>query len=48
MNIGFDASMIDSNKAGIGYYAYSLLKQLQNIDKLIDYIIYTNNKRKSD
>ena len=42
MKIAFDASMIDKNKAGIGYYAFNLLEELSKIDKENDYLIYTN------
>lgn len=44
MKIGIDASMIDSNKAGIGYYAFSLIEALALIDLQNQYYIFTLNK----
>lgn len=46
MIIGFDASMIDEFKAGIGYYAFSLLKALAQEDGQNQYILYTNDSKK--
>lgn len=42
MIIGFDASAITPNKAGIGYYTYSLLLELSKIRE-VDIYAYTNN-----
>lgn len=42
MIIGIDASTITPNKAGIGYYTYSLLEQLHK-QKGIEVYAYTNN-----
>jgi len=44
MRIGIDVSMIDTNKAGIGYYAYSLLKALSELDKQNSYFLLTYDK----
>lgn len=44
MRIGIDASMVDSNKAGIGYYAYSLIEALSTIDKKNEYYLFTYNR----
>lgn len=44
MRIGIDVSMIDNNKAGIGYYAYSLVQSLSQIDKSNQYFLFVFNK----
>lgn len=44
MRIGIDVSMIDDNKAGIGYYAYSLVLALSQIDNNNQYYLFTFNK----
>lgn len=44
MRIGIDVSMIDKNKAGIGYYAFSLVKALNTIDSVNEYFLFTYNK----
>jgi len=44
MRIGIDVSMIDANKAGIGYYAYSLLQALTELDTENEYFLLTYNK----
>ncbi len=46
MKIAIDLSMVDSNKAGIGYYAFGLTQGLIKTDKENDYLIYTNDKNK--
>lgn len=44
MRIGIDVSMIDKNKAGIGYYAFSLVKALNTIDSVNEYFLFTYDK----
>lgn len=44
MKIGIDVSMIDENKAGIGYYAYSLVLALSQTDINNQYYLFTFNK----
>jgi len=44
MRIGIDVSMIDESKAGIGYYAYSLIDALAQIDTVNQYYLFTFNK----
>lgn len=42
MRIGFDVSQTGANKAGCGYMAYSLIRQLTAMDRENDYILYSN------
>ena len=42
MRIGIDVSSIELNKAGVGYFIYSLLNALLEIDKENEYFLYTN------
>jgi len=44
MKIGIDVSMITPSKAGIGYFAYSIVSNLSENDISNEYILYTNNK----
>jgi glycosyltransferase involved in cell wall biosynthesis len=41
--IGIDVSMVDSNKAGIGYLTYSIVESLARLDKDNSYLLYTHN-----
>ncbi|MBE0573946.1 glycosyltransferase family 4 protein [Candidatus Dojkabacteria bacterium] len=43
MRIGIDVSMIDVNKAGIGYYAHSLIKALAEVDGKNEYFLITHD-----
>ena len=43
MKFGIDGSSITPSKAGIGYYAFSLIQALQELDKENEYYIFTNN-----
>jgi glycosyltransferase involved in cell wall biosynthesis len=40
MRIGFDVSQTGHGKAGCGYYAYSLIRELAAIDSQNEYILY--------
>lgn len=40
MKIGFDISQTGSQKAGCGYFAYSLIQNLAKIDRSNEYILY--------
>lgn len=42
MRIGVDVSTITENKAGVGYYIFSLIKNLLEIDPNNQYILFTN------
>ncbi|MDQ6984704.1 MAG: glycosyltransferase family 1 protein [Candidatus Dojkabacteria bacterium] len=44
MKIGIDLSMVDENKAGIGYYASESTRQLILLDKESIFYLYTYNK----
>jgi glycosyltransferase involved in cell wall biosynthesis len=43
MKIGIDTSTITEDKAGIGYYTYSIVKELLENDKENTYTLFTNN-----
>jgi glycosyltransferase involved in cell wall biosynthesis len=43
MKIGIDASVITKDKAGVGYFAYSLIHDLLKKDKKNSYTLYTNS-----
>lgn len=42
MKIGFDVSQTGTQKAGCGYWAYELIKQLTAVDQQNQYILYSN------
>lgn len=43
MKFGIDGSSITPSKAGIGYYIFSLIQALQELDKENEYYIFTND-----
>lgn len=43
MKIGIDISMVTSSKAGIGYYAYSLVHGLSEVDKINTYFLFASD-----
>ncbi|MEP7103989.1 MAG: glycosyltransferase family 1 protein [Candidatus Dojkabacteria bacterium] len=45
MKIAIDISMITTTKAGIGYYAQSIVEALSKVDEINEYTLITNNKK---
>src|SRR5690242_1991688 len=43
MRIGIDISTITDDKAGIGYYTYSIVKEIVSLDPENKYTLFTNN-----
>ncbi|MEO6729542.1 MAG: glycosyltransferase family 1 protein [Candidatus Dojkabacteria bacterium] len=48
MKIAIDISIITPGKAGIGYYAHSLVESLAKIDSTNEYSLITNDKKNSN
>lgn len=48
MKIAIDISIITPSKAGIGYYAHSIIEALAKVDSKNDYTLLTNNKKNSE
>ncbi len=43
MKIGIDGSTVTNNKAGVGYYTFSMIKALEQVDSKNEYFVFTNN-----